>query len=130
MIRSTIMAATLALLGVAAIPIAWAQSESAAAPTEQATPYSDAELKSFAAAAVEVHRINSGYLPKMADAAPDQQRALEQQALRETTAAVEKQGLTSDKYDEILTAAQTRPEVATKVEQFLNKTPRPGTTKL
>ena len=128
MIRSTIMAATLALLGVAAIPMAWAQSESA--PTEQATSYSDAELKSFAAAAVEVHRINSGYLPKMADAAPDQQRALEQQALRETTAAVEKQGLTSDKYDEILTAAQTRPEVATKVEQFLNKAPRPGTTQL
>ena len=59
----------------------------------------------------------------MAEATPDQQRALEQQALRETTAAVEKQGLTSDKYDEILTAAQTRPEVATKVVQFLNKTP-------
>jgi len=128
MIRSTIMAAMLGLLGVAAIPMTWAQSESA--PTEQTTSYSDTELKSFAAAAVEVHRINSGYLPKMAEASPDQQRALEQQALRETTAAVEKQGLTSDKYDEILTAAQTRPEVATKVEQFLNKTPRPGTTQL
>jgi hypothetical protein len=60
----------------------------------------------------------------------DSDCAHEQQALRETTAAVEKQGLTSDKYDEILTAAQTRPEVATKVEQFLNKTPRPGTTQL
>jgi Domain of unknown function (DUF4168) len=128
MIRSTIMAAMLALLSVAAIPMTWAQTESA--PTEQTTPYSDNELKSFAAAAVEVHRINSGYLPKMAEATPDQQRALEQQALRETTAAVEKQGLTSDKYDEILTAAQTRPEVATKVEQFLNKAPRPGTTQL
>ena len=58
MIRSTIMAAMLALLGVAAIPMAWAQTEST--PTEQATPYSDTELKSFAAAAVEVHRINSG----------------------------------------------------------------------
>ena len=128
MIRSTFMAAMLALLGVAAMPVSFAQTESA--PAEQATSYSDAELKSFAAAAVEVHRINSGYLPKMAEASPDEQRTLEQQALRETTAAVQKQGLTSDKYDEILTAAQTRPEVATKVEQFLNKAPRPGTTQL
>jgi len=128
MIRSTIVAAMLAMLGAAAIPTTWAQAETARAA--QSSSYSDSELKSFAAAAVEVHRINSGYLPKMAEAAPDQQRALEQQALRETTAAVEKQGLTSDKYDEILGAAQTRPEVATKVEEFLNKTPRPGTTRL
>ena len=128
MIRSTLMTTLLALLVVAAVPLSWAQTE--AAPAEQATSYSDAELKSFAAAAVEVHRINSGYLPKMAEATPVQQRQLEQQALRETTAAVEKQGLTSDKYDEILTAAQNRPEVATKVEQYLNKTPRPGTTQL
>jgi len=98
--------------------------------TVTGTGGSDTELKSFAAAAAEVHRINSAYLPKMAEAAPDQQRQLEQQALEETTAAVEKQGLTSDKYDEILSAAQTRNEVAKKVEEYLNKTPRPGTTQL
>jgi len=135
MIRSTAMIAALALLGVAGSPGAWAQNESTptdreSTATAQVTPYSDTELKSFAAAAAEVHRINSAYLPKMAEAAPDQQRQLEQQALEETTAAVEKQGLTSDKYDEILSAAQTRNEVAKKVEEYLNKTPRPGTTQL
>ena len=87
-------------------------------------------MKSFAAAAVDVHRINSNYLPKLADANPAEQRQIEKQALQETTRAVEKQGLTSDKYDEILTAAQTKPEVAKKVEQFLNETPRPRTTQL
>ena len=126
MIRST-MTVMLALLCIAGAPLAHAQT---GVPTQQATPYSDAELRSFAAAAVEVHRINSAYLPRLAEAAPDEQRALEQQALRETTAAVEKQGLTSDKYDEILTAAQTRAEVARKVEQYLPKAPRPDTTEL
>jgi hypothetical protein len=126
MIRTTLVTVFFALLGIAGVPHALAQAES----TEPAASYSDAELRSFAAAAVEVHRINSAYLPKMAEADPDGQRQLEQKALRETTAAVEKQGLTSDKYDEILSAAQTRGEVAKKVEEYLNKTPRPGTTQL
>jgi hypothetical protein len=137
MTRSTIRIAVFALLGIGVAPLASAQSDSAPL-TEQAVPqtipqpapYSDAELKSFAAAAVEVHRINSGYLPKMAEANPVEQKQLEQQALDETTAAVERQGLTSDKYDEILSAAQTRSDVAKKLEQYLNKTPRPGTTQL
>jgi hypothetical protein len=129
MSRSAVMTVLLALVGVFGVPLTWAQAESA--PTEQTATYSDAELKSFAAAALEVHRINSAYLPQMAEAEPADQRKLEQQALRETTAAVEKQGLTSDRYDEILSAAQTRTEVAKKVEQFLNtRTPRPGTTEL
>jgi hypothetical protein len=38
----------------------WAQSESA--PSEQTTSYSDTELKSFAAAAVEVHRIFAAFV--------------------------------------------------------------------
>jgi post-segregation antitoxin (ccd killing protein) len=123
------MTVLLALVVIAGAPSTGAQSEQA--PTELAkATYSDAELKSFAAAAVDVHRINSNYLPKLADASPDEQRQIEKQAMQETTQAVEKQGLTSDKYDAILTAAQTKPEVAKKVERFLNETPRPGTTQL
>ena len=129
MMRSTVMAVALALAGVAGVPSTWAQNQQV--PSEQsAAAYSDAELKSFAAAAVDVHRINSNYLPKLADANPVQQQQLEKQALQETTRAIEKQGLTSDKYDEILTAAQSQPEVAKKVEQFLDEAPRPGTTQL
>jgi post-segregation antitoxin (ccd killing protein) len=130
MMRSTLMTVMLALVGIAGAPSSWAQSQQA--PTQPSTAtYSDAELKSFAAAAVDIHRINSTYLPKLADASPDEQRQIESQASQETTRAVEKQGLTSDKYDEILTAAQSKPEVAKKVEQFLNETPpTPGTTPL
>ena len=130
MMRSSVMTVMLALMGIAGAPLTWAQSEPAQIEQSKAT-YSDAELKSFAAAAVDVHRINSNYLPKLADANPDEQRQIEKQALQETTRAVEKQGLTSDKYDEILSAAQSKPEVAKKVEQFLNETPpKPGTTQL
>src|SRR5438046_769752 len=130
MMRSTVMAVALALAGVAGVPSTWAQNQQV--PSEQsAATYTDAELKSFAAAAVDVHRINSNYLPKLADASPAEQRQIEKQAMQETTRAVEKQGLTSDRYDEILTAAQSKPEVAKKVEQFLNDAPpRPGTTQL
>jgi uncharacterized protein DUF4168 len=128
MIRSFLTALTLAMSCVLGAAPAWGQADST--PSAQSPQYSEAELKSFAAAAVEVHRINSGYLPKMAEAAPDEQKVLEQQALRETTAAVEKQGLTSDRYDQILNAAQTQTEVAQKVEQYLKRAPRPGTTEL
>jgi Domain of unknown function (DUF4168) len=129
MMRSRVMTVMLALVAIAGTPLTWAQSEQAPAEQSKAT-YSDAELKSFAAAAVDVHRINSNYLPKLAEASPDEQRQIEKQAAQETTRAVEKQGLTSDKYDAILTAAQTKPDVAKKVEQFLNEAPRPGTTQL
>ncbi|HEY3177619.1 MAG TPA: DUF4168 domain-containing protein [Casimicrobiaceae bacterium] len=129
MMRSSVMAVMLVLAGAVAAPLTSAQNDRM--PTEQAaTSYSDAELKSFAAAAMSVHRINSTYLPKLAEASPEEQRQIEKQALQETTQAVEKQGLTSDKYDEILTAAQTKPDVAKKVQQFLDETPRPGTTQL
>jgi hypothetical protein len=130
MMRLTVMTVMLACVGIAGAPMAWAQSEQAPAKPPMAA-YSDAELKSFAAAAADVHRINSNYLPKLAEASPDMQRQIEKQAMQETTRAVEKQGLTSDKYDEILTAAQSKPEVAEKVEQFLNEAPpKPGTTQL
>jgi hypothetical protein len=130
MMRSTVMTVMLACVGFVGAPLTWAQSEQA--PAEPSTAaYSDAELKSFAAAAADVHRINSNYLPKLAEASPGEQRQLEKRALQETTQAVEKQGLTSDKYDEILTAAQSKPEVAKKVEQFLNEAPpKAGTTQL
>jgi len=124
------MSVMLAWASIAGVPAAWAQSEQL--PAEPSTAaYSDAELKSFAAAAADVHRINSNYLPQLAEATPDEQRQIENRAMRETTRAVEKQGLTSEKYDEILTAAQSKPEVAKKVERFLNETPpKPGTSRL
>ena len=76
MMRSSVMTVMLALMGIAGAPLTWAQSEPAQIEQSKAT-YSDAELKSFAAAAVDVHRINSNYLPKLADANPDEQRQIE-----------------------------------------------------
>ena len=108
MIRSA-LTLLFALLCGAGAPLALAQAQTA--PSDQATSCDRP-------------------ISKMAEAAPDEQQRLEQQAVRETTAAVEKQGLTSDRYDEILNAAQTQTEVARKVEQYLKDRPRPGTTQL
>src|ERR1700751_1451431 len=75
--------------------------------------YSDAELKSFADAALEVKHIKETYLPKMEVAKNElEQEKLKQAAIKEMTQAVEQRGLKVDKYQEILAAALTRPELA------------------
>jgi hypothetical protein len=86
------------------------------------TNYSDAELKSFADAALEVKHIKEIYLPKM-QAVEDEreQEKLKQAALKEIAQAVEQRGLKLDKYQEILAAALTRPELAQRVGKYLSQ---------
>jgi hypothetical protein len=122
MIRSSILTIALAFLGVAWTPVASAQNDQDnRTPTQQSAPtYTDDELKSFTAAALEVRRISSTYIPKIEAApSPEEQQKVVQQAESEMVQAVEKQGMTADKYDEILTQAKTNPEVAQRVEQHL-----------
>jgi hypothetical protein len=84
--------------------------------------YSDAELKSFADAALEVKHIKETYLPRMATAENEQeQEELKQAAIKEMTQAVEQRGLKIDKYQEILAAALTRPELAQRVGKYLSQ---------
>ena len=82
--------------------------------------YSDAELKSFAGAVVEVHRINDAYIPKLqAAGTPDEEQKLEAAALHEMVQAVEKEGISVEKYEEILTKAQTSRDIALRLKQPL-----------
>ena len=85
-----------------------------------AAAYSDAELKSFAGAVVEVHRINDAYIPKLQAAnTPDEEQQIEAAALREMVQAVEKEGISVEKYEEILTQAQNNRDVAHRLKQPL-----------
>jgi len=87
---------------------------------ETAPAYSDAELKSFAGAVVEVHRINDAYIPKLlAASTPDEEQQLEAAALHEMVQAVEKEGISVEKYEEILTKAQTNRDIAYRLKQPL-----------
>lgn len=91
--------------------------------TPQAAPsrsYSDDELKTFAVAALEVLRINDMYLPKLKMAAtPEEQRQVEKTATDEMVKAVEKEGLTVDKYKEIMSQAEANPEIAERVMKHM-----------
>ena len=108
-----------AAIGAAWAPTTSAQTTAPAAP--QAAPaYSDAELKTFAVAALEVLRINDVYLPKLKTAAtPEEQQRVEKTATDEMVKAVEKEGLSVAKYKEIMTQAEANPEIAEKVMKHM-----------
>jgi hypothetical protein len=112
--RSGVVTCTCAAVATAWLAVAPAQTTQS--PSEQPeasapkspTPPTDAELKSFAGAVVEVHRINDAYIPKFqAAGTPDEEQKLEAAAVREMVQAVESEGLSVEKYEQILTQAQT-----------------------
>jgi hypothetical protein len=109
----------LALLGSAWAPVTMAQRSQA--QVEQSAPgYSDAELKSFAVAVLQVQRINDAYLPRLQSAkTPEEQQQVKEAASGEMVRAVEKEGISVDKYKEIMTQAQTNPEVAERIKQHI-----------
>jgi len=132
-IRAIIAALVFVAFGAAAVSAGQAPSSSpeitspsAESPddpsslSEPAPPSSDAELKSFAGAVVEVHRINDAYIPKLqAASTPDEEQQLETAALHEMVQAVEKEGISVEKYEEILTKAQTNLDIAHRLKRPL-----------
>jgi hypothetical protein len=125
MIRSTFLAMIFALSGAAWAPIAFAETDDSTPPStssEQASaPYSDAELKSFAVALLEVDRIKTTYAPKLALTLRAQQE-VKQAASQEMVQALKQQGMSVDKYQEILINVQTNPALAGKVDRYLKET--------
>ena len=126
--RSSILTLVFAAIGAVWLAAALAQTtqsdiEKSATSAQQSTSLSvpsDAELKSFADAVVAVHRINDAYIPKLEAAGTvDEEQKLEAAALREMVQAVEKEGLSVEKYEEILTQAQTNRELVHRLKRPL-----------
>ena len=114
---------TAAVLGIAAALPVPAQTVNPPVFEVGAPAYSEAELKSFAVAAVQVQRINLAYSPKLeAAASAEEQQELVQQAKEEVQQAVTGEGLSVARFQEILADARTHPEVAERVKQFLLET--------
>jgi hypothetical protein len=122
MIRWNFLTAiTFAVLGIAWAPVAPAQAPTA--PVEAPPPvssYTDTELKSFALAALDVERISAAYRPKLEAA----KTAVEEQEVRsaasnEMLEAIQKQGMTVDKYREISRQVRESPEIAQRVQRQL-----------
>ena len=105
----------------ASAPKSEAPAPKSDAPTPKSTtPPTDAELKSFAGAVVEVHRINDAYIPKFqAAGTSDEEQKLEAAAVREMVQAVENEGLSVEKYEQILTLAQSDRELVHRLKRPL-----------
>jgi hypothetical protein len=110
-------------LGIAWAPLALAQGAPPAAPItapQSAIDFTDADLKSFAVAVIHVSQINDTYLPVyQAAKTPEEQQLVEQKATDEMVQAVKKQGMSVEKYQEILTHAKSNPQVANRVDQLI-----------
>lgn len=108
--------------GLAGVPAAAQNAPPPPAVQQPAQDISDAELKSFAVAVIEVSRINDTYLPiYYAAGTPEEQKAVEKKATDEMMQAVRNQGITVDRYQHILNQARSDPQVASRVDQYLQE---------
>lgn len=108
------MSVLMATGAVVAAPGVMAQSAS-----QQQAAISDSDLKAFAVAAKDVQKINQDYLPVYQSAQNDQQRStIEQEAMGKMAQSVKDKGMSVEKYNQIVAAAQADPEVAKKVDSY------------
>jgi len=127
-IRSGALTMTLAIFSVAYTPSLLAETDTQeSAPADQSaqsepssSSYSDQELRSFAVAVLEVERIKSSYAPKLAQNLREQAQ-VKQAASLELLMALKQQGMSVDKYQEMLSSVQSDPQLADKVNEYLEK---------
>jgi hypothetical protein len=114
-------AAMTAALTVWAVPAAQGQQQPRPPQSQtQQSAVSDKEIQAFASAASEVRQLNQKWVPQVQAAAqqgPDAEQKVRQQAMAEMTQAVQKKGLSVDRYSTILDQAQTDPELNRKVQE-------------
>lgn len=127
-IRSDLLALTMAaLVGAAPAPaeiLPAATAPDGAEPPHQQeqdeASFSDEELKTFVVAVIEVQRINDDYLNKLGSATNrEEEEQMLQSAANEMTQAVEKNGMSVDRFAEILSHTQTSPQLASRVRKKL-----------
>ena len=112
--------AALLLVGVMAMPLsAAAQTAAQASPQAGTTEFTQDQLKSFAAATLEVEQLHQKYSPQIAAAKePSEQEAIRGQAIEEMTKAVREEGLSIEEYNGIVSQLYADPEMAKTVEAY------------
>lgn len=88
-----------------------------------AAPTDDGKLRSFAVAFLEVTKVTQAYQPQIQAAGSDEDRQrLQQEAGEKMVEAVnEAEGITVDEYNMIIQAAQTDPELATRINGHITE---------
>ena len=113
MFRSLTMIAAIVLFAL--VPAALAQVGQQRLGSAQAV--SDAELKSFAGIVIEVQRIGDSYHAKREAAQTvREQQQVELAASDELTRAVTQEGMTVERYQEILKETLSNPDLSAKVK--------------
>lgn len=102
--------------------IAAAASKASATVEPAMKPASAEELQNFARAAREVFRIRQAYAPKVQAAGSEMNaRDFIVAAEREMGNAIRHEGLTVERYNEILRAAQRDPALAARIQALVDK---------
>lgn len=91
----------------------------AAAQEEGPVGFSDDELQAFAAATLEVEKVQAKWQPQLSNAkSAEENTALRQEAIEEMTQVVREQGLSVGQYNAIHAAAQQHPKLMETVEEY------------
>lgn len=125
-LRPMLLAAGMVALALAVPVTAGAASRSPSAAASQPGPggggvkeFTDDELKSFAAASLQVEQIGSKWNPRISDAENKaDEEVLREQAMDEMVTAVQQKGLSVDRYNRIALAVQSDPEIARTVQTY------------
>jgi hypothetical protein len=128
MIRTSMLTMTFAVLGIACAPVLLAgapetlsAAERIQSESEPSSPsYSENELRSFAVALLEIEKIKSSYAPKLEQNLREQAQ-VKQAATLELMLALRKNGMSVDKYQEMLASVQSNPDLAGKVNEYLKQ---------
>jgi len=121
-LRSKILIILMTLFtGLATVPIAWALLDQQVVEQTNAS-YNDAELKSFADALLDVQRIINSYQPYFESAtSTEDENQIVQSAAAEAVQAIVDKGLDVDEFNQILSVAQTDPQLADRIRQHLDE---------
>jgi hypothetical protein len=88
-------------------------------PSAAAAAITDQEIKSFAVAALEVKKINDSYRPRyQAAETPAAKEQVQKEATEKMSSAVEEEGLSVDKYNQIVRVAQANPDLAKQIDDY------------
>ena len=113
-----LLAATAVVFTAGAGSAAMAQEAAAAQEQQETTPVSDKEVKKFVKAEKKIGAIIDEWTPKVQSAESDEQAdQLKQQAQTQMIAAIEKEGLSVQRYNEIAQQAQFDPQLAERLRQ-------------
>lgn len=114
----------LAPVPLAAVASAQTAEQPAPPPPSVADP-SDEQLRSFAAATLEVDRLNNQWASRIDQAADlDRRQELRTEALREMAEAVRDEGLSVEEYNALVNVVEADPAVADKVSDFRSEMAR------